>query len=92
MSYSKKHGGRYGRRVLISICGGTKERKTAHIPRRYFTKRFQNDKHQKKEDERALRSFIARGYMRMHPTHGEMTYELTDDGLAFCHEIARRPA
>jgi hypothetical protein len=28
----------------------------------------------------------------VHPTRGEMTYELTDEGLAFCREVARQPA
>jgi hypothetical protein len=84
--------GEYERRVLVSICRGTKESKTAHIPRQYFMKKFQNDKHQKKDAEKALLPLMARGYVRMHPTRGGMTYELTDEGLTFCREMARRPA
>jgi len=55
-------------------------------------KKFQNDKHQKKDAEKALLPLMARGYVRMHPTRGGMTYELTDEGLTFCREMARRPA
>jgi hypothetical protein len=80
--------------VFWSVYAGSKKRakQLTYIQRQYLLKKFQTDKHQKEEAERALRSLIARGYVRMHPTRGEMTYELTDDGLAFCREMARRPA
>jgi predicted transcriptional regulator len=50
-------------------------------------KKFQADKHQKKAADKALNSLIARGYVRQHPTKGEMTYELTNTGLDLCREI-----
>jgi len=31
-----------------------------------------------------LRELIREGYVKVHPTRGEMTYDLIDDGLAFC--------
>ena len=44
--------GEHERHGLVSICRGVRESKMAHIPRQHFTKRFQNDKHQKKEAEK----------------------------------------
>jgi predicted transcriptional regulator len=34
-----------------------------------------------------MKKLIARGYVRQHPTRGEMTYELTNTGLDLCREI-----
>jgi hypothetical protein len=73
--------------VLTSICKATKISKSAHVPKPYFMKKFQNNKHQKKAAEKALLSLIARGYVQQHPTRGEMTYELTDGGVELCREI-----
>jgi hypothetical protein len=73
--------------VLTSICKATKISKSAHVPKPYFMKKFQNDKHKKKAAEKSLLSLIARGYVRQHPTRGEMTYELTNAGLELCREI-----
>jgi hypothetical protein len=73
--------------VLTSICKATKISKSAHVPKPYFMKKFQNNKHQKKAAEKALLSLIARGYVQQHPTRGEMTYELTDAGVELCREI-----
>jgi hypothetical protein len=78
--------------VFWSVYAGAQKRAKQLISQGNIHEKFQDDKHQKKETEMALRSLIVRGYARMHPTHGEMTYELTDDELAFCREIARRPA
>ena len=75
------------RLVLTSICRATKISKSAHVPKPYFMKKFQADKHQKKAADRALLSLIAHGYVRQHPTRGEMTYELTNAGLDLCREI-----
>jgi Mn-dependent DtxR family transcriptional regulator len=75
--------------VLVSICKATKISKSTHVPERSFARRFPNEGRLVKK---ALRELIREGYVRMHPTRGEMTYELTDDGLAFCREVARRPA
>ncbi|MCJ7443896.1 MAG: hypothetical protein MUO26_05105 [Methanotrichaceae archaeon] len=75
--------------VLISICKATNTSKSAHNPKPYFMKKFQNNKHQRKAAERALLSLIARGYVSKHPTRGEMTYGLTGDGLAICREILK---
>jgi|GEM_PF-3317908 len=35
-----------------------------------------------------LRELIREGYVKVHPTRREMTYDLIDDGLAFCREMA----
>ena len=75
------------RLVLTSICRATKISKSAHVPKPYFMKKFQADKHQKKAADKALNSLIARGYVWQHPTRGEMTYELTNTGLDLCREI-----
>lgn len=75
------------RLVLTSICRATKISKSAHVPKPYFMKKFQADKHQKKAADKALLFLIARGYVRQHPTKGEMTYELTNAGLDLCREI-----
>ena len=60
--------------------------KSSHVPERAFARRFPN---QGRLIKKALRELIRDGYVRMHPTRGEMTYELTGVGLAFCREIAR---
>ena len=80
--------GEFERLVLISICRATKESKSAHVPRQYFMKKFQADKHQKKNAEKSLQSLIVRGYVVLHPTRGEMTYQLTDEGLRVCREVS----
>lgn len=82
--------GLYERLVLTSICRATKLSKSSHVPRPYFMKKFQNSKHEKKEAENALASLLARGYVIPHPTRGEMTYQLSDDGLKACSEILRK--
>jgi Mn-dependent DtxR family transcriptional regulator len=74
--------------VLISICKATKTSKSAHVPERSFARRIPNEGRLVKK---ALRELIREGYVSMHPTRGEMTYELTNEGLAFCREMARRP-
>jgi Mn-dependent DtxR family transcriptional regulator len=74
--------------VLINICKATKTSKSAHVPERSFARRIPNEGRLVKK---ALRELIREGYVSMHPTRGEMTYELTNDGLAFCREMARRP-
>ncbi|MGD0952619.1 MAG: hypothetical protein ABR985_09530 [Methanotrichaceae archaeon] len=71
--------------VLVSICKATKMSKSSHVPERAFARRFPN---QGRLIKKALRELIRDGYVRMHPTRGEMTYELTRDGLAFCREMA----
>jgi predicted transcriptional regulator len=71
--------------VLVSICKATKMSKSSHVPERAFTRKLPNEGRLVKK---ALRELIREGYVRMHPTHGEMTYELTREGLAFCREMA----
>ena len=69
------------RRVLTSICQATNSSKSAHVPKPYFMKKFQQDKRTKKLAEKALVSLIAHGYVSLHKTRNETTYELTDIGL-----------
>ena len=80
----------FERLVLISLCKATNVSKSAHVPKPYFMKKFQEDKHQKKAAEKALLSLIARGYVRMHPTRGEMTYDLTEEGVRLCRELLQK--
>jgi hypothetical protein len=70
--------------VLISICKATKMSKSSHVPERAFARKFPNEGRLVKK---ALRELIREGYVRMHPTRSEMTYELTGDGLEFCREM-----
>jgi hypothetical protein len=79
--------GTFEQLVLTSICKAIKTSKSAHVPKPYFMKKFQHDKHQVKAAEKALLSLVARGYVSMHPTRGEMTYELTNEGLELCREL-----
>ncbi|VVB63937.1 Uncharacterised protein [uncultured archaeon] len=71
--------------VLIAICRATKMSKSSHVPEKAFARKFPNEGRLVKK---ALRELIREGYVRMHPTRGEMTYELTAGGLAFCREMA----
>jgi hypothetical protein len=87
LSYSEVMIGTIELLVLTGICRATKISKSAHVPKPYFMKKFQADKHQKKAADKALLFLIARGYVRQHPTKGEMTYELTSAGLDLCREI-----
>lgn len=80
----------YERLVLASICKAVNISKSGHVPRQYFMKKFQNDKREKKEAEKAFRALIARGYVSPHPTRGEMTYHLTAAGLDVCREIFKK--
>ena len=77
----------YEELVLTSICRATRISKSSHVPRPYFMKKFQNNKHERKEAENALLSLLAGGYVHQHPTRGEMTYQLSDKGLHTCREI-----
>jgi Mn-dependent DtxR family transcriptional regulator len=70
--------------VLVSICKATKMSKSSHVPERAFARKFPNEGRLVKK---ALRELIREGYVTMHPTRGEMTYELTREGLAFCREM-----
>ncbi|MFB3766611.1 MAG: hypothetical protein ACE14P_15385 [Methanotrichaceae archaeon] len=36
-----------------------------------------------------MRKLISLGYGQMHPSRGEMTYQLTGDGLKLCREMAK---
>lgn len=76
--------GEFERRVLMSICKATNGSKSAHVPRQYFMKKFQENKHQRKQAEKALKSLIARGYVYPHPTSRETTYQMTDAGWDIC--------
>ncbi|HNX39350.1 MAG TPA: hypothetical protein PKK11_02115 [Methanothrix sp.] len=78
------------RRVLTSICQATNSSKSAHVPKPYFMKKFQQDKRTKKAAEKALVSLIAHGYVSLHKTRNEMTYQLTDIGLDVCREIFQK--
>ena len=73
--------------VLISICKATKTSKSAQVPERSFARRIPDGGRLVKK---ALRELVREGDVRMHPTRGEMTYELTNEGLAFCRELARQ--
>ena len=77
-------------RVLTSICHATNISRSAHVPKPYFMKKFQQDKRTKKAAEKALISLIARSYVSTHTTRGEMTYELTSAGLGMCREILQK--
>jgi|WetSurMetagenome_2_1015567.scaffolds.fasta_scaffold1395324_1 hypothetical protein len=79
--------GDFERRVLASICKATDGSKSAHVPRQYFMKKFQENKHQKKQAEKALKSLIARGYVYPHPTGSEMTFAMTDAGWIECRKM-----
>lgn len=79
--------GEFERRVLASICKATNGSKSAHVPRPYLMRKFQENKHQKKQAEKALKSLIARGYVYLHTTGGEMTYQMTDAGWKICREM-----
>jgi Mn-dependent DtxR family transcriptional regulator len=72
--------------VLVSICKATRMSKSSHVPERAFARRFPNEGRLVKK---ALRELIREGYVKMHPTRGEMTFELTAEGLAFCREVTR---
>ena len=74
--------------ILISLCKATKTSKSAHIPQPYFMKKFQN---QKKLANKALHSLIALGYVVIHPTRGDTTYDLTEEGINICR-ILRKSA
>jgi len=79
--------GDFERLVLASICKATGGSKSAHVPRQYFMKKFQENRHLKKQAEKALKSLIARGYVYPHPTSGETTYQMTDAGWEICREM-----
>ena len=78
------------RRVLTSICQATNSSKSAHIPKPYFMKKFRQDKRTKKLAEKALISLIAHGYVSLHKTRNETTYQLTDCGLEICREVFQK--
>jgi len=78
------------RRVLTSICQATNSSKSAHVPKPYFMKKFQQDKRTKKLAEKAFVSLIAHGYASLHKTRNETTYELTDIGLNNCRDIFQK--
>jgi predicted transcriptional regulator len=73
--------------VLISICRTVKMSKSAHVPERAFARKFPSEGRQVRK---ALRELIREGYVKQHPTHGEMTYDLTKEGLAFCREMTQK--
>ena len=79
--------GDFERIVLASICKATNGSKSAHVPRQYFMKKFQESKHQKKQAEKALKSLIAGVYVYPHPTSGETTYQMTESGWRICREM-----
>jgi len=79
--------GDFERRVLASICKAADGSKSAHVPRPYFMKTFQENKHQMKQAEKALKSLIIRGYIYPHPTRDEMTYQMTQMGWEECRKM-----
>ncbi len=50
-------------------------------------KKFQDNRHLKKQAEKALKSLIAGGYVYPHPTSGETTYQMTEAGWRICREM-----
>lgn len=70
---------------LLSICKAARLSKSAHVPERAFARRVPVGG---SEIKKALRKLISLGYIQMHPTRGEMTYQLTIEGIKLCREIA----
>lgn len=70
--------------VLQSVCKATKMSKASHVPEQAFLKRFPGAE---REARKALKKLISLGYVKMHPTRGGMTYDLTDDGWNLCREL-----
>lgn len=70
--------------VLTSICSATNGSKSAHVPAQHFMRKFNN---QMKMAKRALHNLVSLGYVTKHPTSGEMTYELTNNGFLACKKI-----
>ncbi|MGA9100238.1 MAG: hypothetical protein WB392_15050 [Methanotrichaceae archaeon] len=70
--------------ILVSLCSKTKGSKGAHLPKPHFMNKPQI---QGRKADRALRELIGLGYIKVHPTGGETTYELNDRGFEVCREI-----
>ncbi len=72
--------------VLLSICKSAHLSKSAHVPERAFARKIPAAG---SEVKKALRKLISLGYVQMHPTRVEMTYQLTGDGLKLCREMTK---
>jgi hypothetical protein len=78
---------RFEQAVLLSVCAANKGSKTSHVPKAYFMKKFQKTGRIKRHAERALLTLKSLGYVSVHPTRGETTYGLTQQGLDTCREL-----
>lgn len=70
--------------ILVSLCSKTKGGKGVHLPKPHFMNKPQI---QGRKADRALRELIGLGYIKVHPTGGETTYELDDRGFDVCRMI-----
>lgn len=70
--------------ILANLCMKTKGSKGAHLPEPYFMNKPQ---FQGRKGSRALRELVALGYIKVHPTGGETTYELDERGFKVCREL-----
>jgi CTP-dependent riboflavin kinase len=73
--------------VLQSICKATNMSKAAHVPEQAFVKRFPGAEC---EAKKTLKKLISLGYVKMHPTRGGMTYDLTNAGWDLCKELRKK--
>lgn len=74
---------RIERLVLAKICIATEGSKSAHVPEHTFIKKFQDVKAARK----ALKKLVSGGYVARHPTAGEMTFQMTQNGWEECRRM-----
>ncbi len=77
---------RMERAVLAKLCKTTGTSKAAHVPEHTFVKKFDDARAARK----ALKKLVAAGYVAMHPTRSEMTYQMTDAGWEICRELKKK--
>ncbi len=70
--------------VLQSVCKATRMSKASHVPEQAFLKKFPGAE---REARKTMKKLISLGFVKMHPTRGGMTYDLTDAGWDLCRKL-----
>ncbi len=68
------------------MCRELHMSKARHISDHAIVKRFPNAE---REARKALKKLITQGYVGMHPTGGEMTYQMTKLGWDTCKKLQK---
>ncbi|MFG1546169.1 MAG: hypothetical protein AAE976_06690 [Thermoplasmataceae archaeon] len=76
----------FDKAVMVAMCDAVNYSKSAHVPEGTVCRKFQSDL--QGEAKKVLKKGLKKkGFITLHPTGGNPTYQLTDKGFRACQII-----